>query len=113
MFDKMHSGEIYNPSDPKVMLEQMKCLNRLYKFNKTKPYQYWKRMRLLKKMFADIGDMCYIEPPLRTNWGGKHIHFGNGVYCNFGPYQLEQQPQQADGRPGKAGRLADVPAGAA
>lgn len=84
MFDKMHSGEIYNPSDPKVMLEQMKYLNRLYKFNKTKPYQYWKRMRLLKKMFADIGDMCYIEPPLRTNWGGRHIHFGNGVYCNFG-----------------------------
>lgn len=84
MFDKMHSGEIYNPSDPQVMLEQMKCLNRLYRFNKTRPYQYPKRMRLLKKMFAEIGDMCYIEPPLHTNWGGKHIHFGNGVYCNFG-----------------------------
>lgn len=84
MFEKLHSGEIYNPGDPKVMLEQMKCLNRLYKFNKTKPHQYFKRMRLLKKMFAEIGDGCYIEPPFHTNWGGKHIHFGNGVYCNFG-----------------------------
>ena len=80
----MHSGEIYNPGDPKVMLEQMKCLNRLYKFNKTNPHQYFKRMRLLKKMFAEIGDGCYVEPPFHTNWGGKHIHFGNGVYCNFG-----------------------------
>lgn len=84
MFKNLHSGEIYNPNDPKVMLEQMKCLTRLYRFNKTRPYQYPKRIRLLKKMFAEIGDMCYIEPPFHANWGGKHIHFGNGVYCNFG-----------------------------
>lgn len=84
MFKEIHSGKIYNPNDPKIMLEQMKCLNNLYKFNKTKPFQYLKRIRLLKKMFAEIGDMCYIEPPFYANWGGKHIHFGNGVYCNFG-----------------------------
>ena len=84
MFEKLHSGEIYNPGDKSIMLEQMKCLNRLYKYNRTKPYQYLKRARLLKKMFAEIGDMCYIEPPLRTNFGGRHIHFGDGVYCNFG-----------------------------
>ena len=34
-------------------------------------------------MFAEIGKDCYIEPPLRANWGGKHVHFGNGVYANF------------------------------
>ena len=39
---------------------------------------------MLKEMFAEIGEGCYIEPPLRTNFGGKHIHFGDGVYCNFG-----------------------------
>ena len=84
MFKDLHSGEIYNPNDTKVMFAQMKCLTRLYRFNKTRPYQYPKRVRMLKRMFAEIGDMCYIEPPLRANWGGKHIHFGNGVYCNFG-----------------------------
>ena len=84
MFEKLHSGKIYDPNDPKIMAEQLKCLDRLYKFNRTKPFQYAKRTRLLKKMFADIGDGCYIEPPLHANWGGKHIHFGNGVYCNFG-----------------------------
>lgn len=84
MFEKLHSGEIYNPGHPEVMKVQTKCLNRLYRFNKTKPYQYKKRMRMLKKMFAEIGEGCYIEPTLRTNFGGKHIHFGDGVYCNFG-----------------------------
>ena len=34
-------------------------------------------------MFAEIGEGCYIEPPLRANWGGHHVHFGNGVYANF------------------------------
>ncbi len=34
-------------------------------------------------MFAEIGDDCYIEPPLRANWGGRNVHFGNGVYANF------------------------------
>ena len=84
MFEKLHSGEIYNPGDTALLREQMKCLNKLYKFNKTKPHQYLKRMRLLKKIFAEIGKGCYIEPPFRANFGGRHIHFGNGVYCNFG-----------------------------
>lgn len=31
----------------------------------------------------EIGDDCYIETPFFANWGGKHVHFGNGVYANF------------------------------
>ena len=38
---------------------------------------------MLKEMFAEVGENCYIEPPLHSNWGGKHVHFGNNVYCNF------------------------------
>ena len=34
-------------------------------------------------MFAEIGEGCYIEPPLHANWGGHHVHFGKGVYANF------------------------------
>jgi len=26
---------------------------------------------------------CYVEPPFHANWGGKHVHFGKGVYANF------------------------------
>lgn len=81
--DKMHSGEIYDPNDDAVMAEQLICLNRLYDFNQTRPTELDKRQAMLKEMFAEIGENCYIEPPLHTNWGGRHVHFGNGVYANF------------------------------
>lgn len=82
-FEKMHSGEIYDPNDSDIMSEQAKCLEKLYDFNATRPCEFNKRQKLLKEMFAEIGEDCYIEPPLRANWGGKHIHFGDSVYANF------------------------------
>lgn len=38
---------------------------------------------MLKKMFAELGDDCYIEPPFHANFGGKNVHLGNSVYANF------------------------------
>ena len=34
-------------------------------------------------MFAEIGEGCYVESPLRTNFGGRHVHFGKNIYANF------------------------------
>lgn len=82
-FEKLHSGEIYLPMGEELMTEQLKCLDRLYDFNNTRPSEFSKRNEMLKEMFAEIGENCYIEPPLRTNWGGRHVHFGSGVYANF------------------------------
>ena len=81
--DKMHTGELYLPGDPQIMEEQMKCLERLYDYNNTRPCEQQKRQEMLREMFAQIGEGCYIEPPLHSNWGGKHVHFGKGVYANF------------------------------
>lgn len=82
-FDKMHSGELYLPGDEEIMKEQLKCLEKLYDFNNTRPSELDKRGKLLNEMFAQIGTNCYIEPPLHSSWGGKHVHFGNNVYANF------------------------------
>ena len=81
--DKMHSGELYLPNDKDIMAEQQLCLEKLYDFNATRPTEYEKREKMLKEMFAEIGDGCYIEPPFHSNWGGKHCHFGKNVYANF------------------------------
>ena len=81
--EELHSGEIYYPSDAAIMTEQFKCLERLYDFNATRPSEMEKRNALLKEMFAEIGEECYIEPPFHANWGGKHCHFGRNVYANF------------------------------
>lgn len=81
--EKLHSGQIYSPNDPGIMEQQLKCLDKLYNFNATRPTQLQKREAMLKEMFAEIGENCYIEPPLHANWGGKHVHFGKNVYANF------------------------------
>jgi len=81
--NKMHTGEIYDPGDSDIMKEQIKCLEMLYDFNMTRPSEFEKRESMLKKMFAEIGSNCYIEPPFHANWGGRHVHFGNSVYANF------------------------------
>ena len=81
--EKLHSGDIYYPSDDEIMKEQLLCLEKLYDFNATRPLEQEKREAMLKEMFAEIGEGCYIEPPLHANWGGKHVHFGKMVYANF------------------------------
>ena len=82
-YEKMHSGDIYNPSDDIIFEEQIKCLDRLYDFNMTRPTELDKREKMLKEMLAEIGENCYIEPPFHSNWGGKNVHLGKNVYFNF------------------------------
>ncbi len=82
-YDQLHSGKLYLPNDEEIMKAQIKCLEKLFDFNNTRPSELEKREQLLKEMFAEIGTNCYIEPPFHANWGGKHVHFGNNVYANF------------------------------
>lgn len=83
MKEKMHTGELYFPNDDEILKEQALCLEKLYDFNATRPHELKRREAMLKSMFCEIGENCYIEPPFHANWGGKHIHFGNNVYVNF------------------------------
>lgn len=83
MKDRLHTGELYLPNDEEIMVDQTRRLDRLYEFNMTRPTEGAKRDTMLKEMFAEIGDGCYIEPPLHSNFGGAHVHFGKGVYANF------------------------------
>lgn len=55
----------------------------LYEFNSTRPTEQKKRQELMKEMFAEIGENCYLEPPFHANWGGAHMHLGDSVYANF------------------------------
>ena len=82
-YEKMQSGEIYDPGSEEIFKEQIKCLDRLYDFNATRPTQLEKRTEMLKEMFAEVGENCYIEPPFHSNWGGKNVHLGKNVYFNF------------------------------
>ena len=81
--EKMHNTELYLPGNEELMKEQLGYLDRLYDFNMTRPTELEKRTAMLKEMFAEIGEGCYIEPPFHANFGGKHVHFGKNIYANF------------------------------
>ena len=80
---RMQEGRLYLPEDEEIMRQQLLCLEKLYDYNATRPNEQEKREALLKEMFAEIGEGCYIEPPLHANWAGAHVHFGSNVYANF------------------------------
>ncbi|MCH5321619.1 MAG: sugar O-acetyltransferase [Eubacterium sp.] len=81
--EKLHNTELYISTDEELLEEQLGYMNLLYDFNHTRPTEITKRNKLLKKLFAELGEGCYIEPPFHANWGGHHVHFGKNVYANF------------------------------
>lgn len=83
MREKMHTTQLYLPNDPAIVEEQIRCQEKLYDYNATRPGEGAKRAALLREMFAEIGTGCYIEPPLHANFGGKFVHFGSNIYANY------------------------------
>lgn len=75
MRDKLHAGELYLPNDDTIMQEQLGYLDKLYDFNQTRPTQLEQREALLKEMFAEIGEGCYIEPGITI---GDNVVIGAG-----------------------------------
>jgi len=78
----MIKGLIYDPGDEEILKEQRIYQDKLWEFNQLKPTQYNEKIKYMKEVFAECGDNCYIELPFHANWGGHHVHFGNGIYAN-------------------------------
>lgn len=80
---RMSSGKLYYCDNEELAREQLPYLDRLFEYNQLKPSQQAEKKALLKEMFGHIGENCYIETPFQSNWGGKNVYFGDGVYANF------------------------------
>ena len=81
--EKQHGGQLYLPNDESLQREQLRCLDRLYEFNQIRPSDLKRKTALLKEMFAELGEDCYIETPFHANWGGRHVHFGSTIFATF------------------------------
>lgn len=79
---QLHSQKVYFCDDEELVAQQTQCLEVLYDFNHTRPSEMSKRQEIMSKLFAEVGENCYIEPPLHANWG-MHTHLGKNVYANF------------------------------
>lgn len=81
--EKQHNGEIYQPMDEEITRQQMIYLDNLRLYNEIPHVQMDRREAMLRQMFAEVGEGCYIESPFYANFGGHHVHLGNNVYTNF------------------------------
>lgn len=84
--EKMKSGELYDCSEEAVPDELNKrmyeCKELIYDFNTSRPGEVQYRDGIIRKVFAEVGENCYIEPPFHANWG-CNMHVGNNFYSNF------------------------------
>lgn len=65
----LHSQKIYFCTDEELAKQQTQCLEILYDYNQTRPSEGEKRGEILQRLLGSVGDNCYLEPPLRANWG--------------------------------------------
>lgn len=79
----MESGKVYDPGDMAIMVKQEIYKLRVNRYNRTSGLLAKRRMKMLKKIFADCGNNAYVEPPFRANFGGRHVHVGDDFYANF------------------------------
>ena len=80
--ERMLSGKLYDCADETLQARQRELNELVFDYNNTRPTDGKRRQTLLRQIFEDLGEGCYIEPPLHANWG-SHTHLGNKVYANF------------------------------
>ena len=84
--EKMKNGELYDCSFDAVPEELNKklyeCKELIRDFNMSRPSEIEYRDKIIHKVFAEVGNNCYIEPPFHANWG-CNMHVGNNFYSNF------------------------------
>ena len=86
LLEKMKNGELYDCSFEAIPEELDRklydCKELLYDFNHSRPRENQYREEIIRKVFAEVGVNCYIEPPFHANWG-CNVHVGDNFYANF------------------------------
>lgn len=81
--ERMLAGRLYDPGDGAIMQEQTGYAHYLKEYNALGQGDEARMQELMRQMFAEVGEGCYIQPPFFANWSGRHVHLGKKVYANF------------------------------
>lgn len=81
--EKLFGIHVYDPNDPEILAEQSLAFKELAELNAIPPGDFASIDKKMRTMLAACGDNCFITLPVYSNFGLHHVHFGDGVYCNF------------------------------
>lgn len=78
----MLSGRLYDARDPELAAARLRARRLVSRYNQAAPEEDGLRQELARELFGHMGEGCYLEPPLRCDYG-SNIHLGERVYVNF------------------------------
>lgn len=78
----LHTSDLYVCNSPEMFRLQMEYRSLIQQYNQMDPRDMDGHAALLPRIFAEVGEGCFIEPPFNANWG-CFTHLGRNVYANF------------------------------
>ena len=82
MKERMNSGELYLDSGYGLPQQRLMGKARAYEYNHSHPFNQELRNDIIQRMFAAVGEHCWIEPPIHVAYG-THTTIGDNFYANF------------------------------
>lgn len=77
----MLGGELYNSRDPELLAMARRARALVAEFNASPSTDGEGRHALLVRLFGDVGDGVWIEPPFFCDYG-THVHIGENSFLN-------------------------------
>jgi maltose O-acetyltransferase len=90
-FDKMVTGELYDPLAPELAEARTRARDLCQALNRTAEGDETGRRRILVELFGEGGDSVWMQPPFYCDYG-SNIHLGQRVFFNFNCVVLDVCP---------------------
>ena len=87
--EKCKQGLLYDPNDPKLIEERLKCKESLYALERLSPREIQKRRELLSWLLGSKKENFTIEPGFKCDYG-YNIHLGENFFANFNLVILDE-----------------------
>lgn len=80
--EKMLAGNLYDASDPELVIDRRRARDLLARLNNSSDSQDVLRQEVYSTLFGSTGASVAIEPPFYCDYG-TNIHLGDRVFFNF------------------------------
>lgn len=90
-YEKMISGELYNPADAELAAMRKRARQLFQEYNNTSEDDLSRRREIVGELLGSHGKDFYFEPPFRFDYG-KNTRVGEDVFGNFNLTILDCAP---------------------
>lgn len=80
--EKMLKGKPYKAFGEELLSERQYAKEMIFDYNALRPSEVDKRNEIIKKIFGEVGNNFFIEPPFRCDYG-YNIFVGENFYANY------------------------------